>query len=191
MFSREDDDNDFYTESEVTPEVSKERKPDLHPDDPDYWEREESQWEHLRPGGKSPLIWWLAGALLAAVVLVLVYFHWFSPNVSEAVQFGYVERIERRGTVFKTYEGTLIPYKEIMDTTRLYTRDFEFTASDVKVAAELRRFQLMGKPVRVGYKQFGGKLPWRGETRTLVVSVDSVDERTILPPEYRPEYLKK
>ena len=98
---------------------------------------------------------------------------------------GYVESIERRGTVFKTYEGVLLPYKELLDTTRVYRRDFIFTAADEKGAVALKRAMYLGRPVRVSYKQYHAIVPWRGSSKIVVTAVDSVDPNTILPPEYR------
>lgn len=108
------------------------------------------------------------------------------PIRDDAIQFGYVENIERRGTVFKTFEGVLIPYKELMDTTRIYSRDFIFTAVDEKVATRLKRAQISAEPVRVGYRKYHATLPWRGASKIVVTSVDSVNPDKILPPEFAP-----
>ncbi|MDE6796037.1 MAG: hypothetical protein K2J63_12135, partial [Muribaculaceae bacterium] len=108
-----------------------------------------------------------------------------SPYVTDASQVGYVEHIEKRGTVFKTYEGVLLPYKELLDTTRVYRRDFIFTAADEKTAVSLKQAMLDGRPVRVSYKQYHAILPWRGSSKTIVTGVDSVDASKILPPEFR------
>ncbi len=182
-----DEPNDFF---ENTPPVEEKpaepKRPEPKPEDPDYWDEEESEFEHLAPGVRNRRIW-LWGALSLAVLLgcVAFYLRFFSPYVDEAVQYGYVESIQKRGTVFKTYEGVLLPYKELHDTTRLYTRDFIFTAKDAHVAAELKRMQLAGLPVVVQYRRYHATLPWRGEARTVIMAVDTANPATILPPEYR------
>ena len=74
------------------------------------------------------------------------------------------------------------------DTTRIYSRDFIFTASDFEVAKRLKQAQLGGYPVRVEYRRYHATVPWRGSSKTVVTAVDSVDASTILPPEFAPRY---
>ena len=125
--------------------------------------------------------------MLAVAAFIAVYLWFFSPFVTEAVQYGYVEDIEKRGEVFKTYEGTILPYKELMDTTRVYRKDFVFSVKDPAVAVELRRLQYANPPARVEYEKYHGSLPWRGESRIMVVRVDTADPAKILPPEFSPD----
>lgn len=182
-----DDKEDFFDQEIVKPEKPV-KQPELQPENPDYWEQPESEFEHLIPidiRHRSLWKWYLAGAVVLIGVIVFIYLRYFSPYVEESVQYGYVENIEHRGTVFKTYEGVMLPYKNIMDTTRVYREDFVFTA-DPKVAATLRRMQFANQPVRVEYKKYHATLPWRGESKVVVVKVDSVSHSQILPPEYRP-----
>lgn len=186
--ARHDDDIDFFDGPDIPdpPAEPKEpKKPEPSPESPDYWE-EESEWEHLRPLRRRRT---KVYALLGVVGLCLLVWLWmwlFTPYVTDATQFGYVEGIEHRGTILKSYEGELIPYRELNDTTRVYDRNFEFTAADAKVAARLKRFQFSGLPVRVTYKRYHTRMFWRGETKTVVTAADSVDPRTILPPEFAP-----
>lgn len=182
--------NDFFDGPDIPEPVKKPKEPTLQPDDPRYWDREESEFEHLKPRRKWILWLWVAGAGIALGLILTVYLRYFSPCVEEAVQYGYVEKIDRQGMVFKTYEGVILPYKELMDTTRVYKQDFSFSVTDAKVAAQLRRMQFANLPVRVIYKKYYGTLPWRGSEKILVERVDSVDPRKILPPEYLPEIVK-
>ena len=55
---------------------------------------------------------WLGAVLLLILLMLGMWLRFFSPYIEDATQVGYVESIERRGTVFKTYEGVLLPYKE-------------------------------------------------------------------------------
>lgn len=178
--------NDFFDGPDI-PEAPKEpKKPSYTPEDPDYWDNDDNEWEHLRPRKKTTLWIWLGCAVLGIALLATCWLRYFSPYVEDATQYGYVEHIEKRGTVFKTYEGILLPYKELHDTTRLYTRDFIFTAADKKVAAKLYRAQTEGRPVRVEYKSYHATLPWRGSSKIIITAVDSVKTSTILPPEFAP-----
>lgn len=180
----EREDNDFF-ETPPPPRREVPKEPELKPDDPGYWDNEESQWSHLDTVRRRTWRW----AVLAVVVVagcLAVWLRYLSPCVDSAVQFGYVDHIERRGTVFKTYEGVLIPYKELMDTTRLYQRDFVFTAADEKVATKLLAMQIGAKPVRVSYRRYHATLPWRGASKTVITAVDSVDPSDILPAAFNP-----
>lgn len=186
-----DDKEDFF-DREIDAPKPEEKKPVYKPDDPRYWEEPESEFEHLKPlDPRQRRMWWvwLAAALCIAAIAAVIYFHWFSPYVEESIQYGYVENIERRGDIFKTYEGVLIPYKEIMDTTRLYRQDFLFTARP-EVAVMLRKMQFANLPVKVTYEKYHATLPWRGDSRIVVTRVDSIDPKLILPPEFQPDINK-
>ena len=182
-----DDKDDFFDGPDIEEVPKQPKAPVLKPEDPDYWEQDESEFEHLRPQRKG---WafkaWMAAAVVVAGVVIFAYFRYFSPYVSEATQYGYVENIEKRGTVFKTYEGIILPYKELMDTTRVYREDFKFSVKDPDVAVRLRRLQYANLPVRVQYKKYHASLPWRGESRIIVIKADTADPAKILPPEFAP-----
>lgn len=189
IFNPEDDEqdndkNDFFDGPDLPEPVKAPKKPTYLPDDPNYYE-EESEWEHLKPRRKWRLWMWSGAVLLLILLMLGMWLRFFSPYIEDATQVGYVESIERRGTVFKTYEGVLLPYKELLDTTRVYRRDFIFTAADEKGAVALKRAMYLGRPVRVSYKQYHAIVPWRGSSKIVVTAVDSVDPNTILPPEYR------
>ena len=170
-----------------TPVVKKPKVQPPRPDDPRYYAEEESEWEHLRPMPRKRLKLWILLCLTAAVALWLGFCYVFLPYVDMAEAYGYVESVERRGAVMQSYEGVIIPYKEIKDTTRLYDKDFTFTASDVHVAARLRRLQHSGKPVGVCYRRYHFAMPWRGRSTTIVDSVFVIDAARLLPPDRRPQ----
>lgn len=176
----------FDNENTSAPAPKEEKKPNYKPDDPAYWEEEESDWEHLKPRTRFPFWFWVACAGVVIGLIIAGWLRYFSPYVEDATQYGYVENIERRGTIFKTYEGTLIPYKELMDTTRLYSRDFVFSVGDNKAAASLRQAQYDARPVRVSYKKYHATVPWRGASKIIITDVDSISPDKILPPEFAP-----
>ena len=181
---QDNDNNDFFDGPDIPEPVKKPKKPTYQPDDPNYWE-EESEWEHLKPTNRNKMWFWIGAIVVLIALICAVWMRFLSPYVTDASQVGYVEHIEKRGTVFKTYEGVLLPYKELLDTTRVYRRDFIFTAADEKTAVGLKQAMLDGRPVRVSYKQYHAILPWRGSSKTIVTGVDSVDASKILPPEFR------
>lgn len=188
LFDNEDKEKNDFFDSTPQDEVKEkgEKKPSYKSDDPKYWEEEESEFEHLKPRSKWPLILWSTIVIVVVGLGLACWLRYFSPYVDEATQFGYVENVERRGSIFKTYEGVLIPYKELMDTTRIYSRDFVFSVKDEKTAVILKKAMLNAKPVRVDYKKYHASVPWRGSSKILVVGADTVDPKKILPPEFAP-----
>ncbi len=190
------DDNekdDFFENSEIPEKKEEPKKPVYSPEDPRYWEEPEDQFEHLRPKGRTN---WRVPALIGAALMVVILLWWgylqlFNPYVEQATQYGYVETIEKRGDLFKTYEGVLLPYKSLMDTTRVYDGDFVFSTNNPKTAATLKMFQYANRPVRVVYNVYHTRMPWRGDSKIAIMRVDTVNERDILPPDRQPETLKE
>ncbi|MBD5222891.1 MAG: hypothetical protein HDS12_04540 [Bacteroides sp.] len=188
--------NDFFEDASDAPEVEKKKepkKPALQPDDPRYWEEPEDEFEHLKPSHKTQWKLWLWVAVTAVVLGVIwgVYSRIFNPYIEDANQYGYVEGVEKRGEVFKTFEGVLLPYKNLMDSVRVYEGDIVFSTPDPALAARLKEMQFANRPVRITYKQYKTAMPWRGDSKIIITAVDSVNEMNILPPDRRPEYLKK
>lgn len=190
IFSGKDDDSqDFFDGPDIEVPDKDALQPQYSPDDPKYWEQDESPWDHLMPRRKRVPTWvWLVLALVVVLLCVGGYLRYFAPCVEEASQYGYVDQVEIRGTIFKTYEGVLIPYKEITDTTRIYSRDFVFSATSRPLFEQLQGMQRSGIPVRVEYKRYHATLPWRGASRIVVTRVDTADADKILPPEFAPRH---
>lgn len=178
--------DDFFDGSDIPVPQKEPKKPALKPDDPKYWDEPESEWEHLRPRRRWTLWVWVAAAGILAGIALGLYLRYFSPYIDEATQVGYVEKIEKSGELLKTYEGILLPYKELEDTTRIYERDFVFSTPDAHVASVLKRMMLTNRPVRVEYRIYHGRLPWRGDSKVIVTRADTVSPDKILPPEFAP-----
>lgn len=181
-----DEDKDIFDNEreDTTEQIVK--KPQYHPDEPDYWDQEESEWDHLKRRSRIPFWVWILCALAVVGLVIGCWIRFFSPYVEDATQFGYVENIEKRGMIFKTYEGTLIPYKELMDTTRIYNRDFVFSVADQKTATKLKQAMYDVKPIRLTYKKYYATVPWRGSNKIIVTDADIVSRDMILPPDFAP-----
>lgn len=185
MFNNdEDDDKEGFYDGFEPEEPKQPRSPRLQPDDPRYWDREPDRWEHLRPSRFKRLVILSGAGILALILLWLTGVFFLSPAVDDAVQYGYIDHVERSGTVFKTYEGNMLPYKTLHDTTRSYSGDFIFSTSE-KLGPTLRAFQNSGRPLRVEYRTYRYAIPWKGNCRTVVVRVDTVSPDSILPAAYR------
>ena len=187
------EEEDFFEQApEEKPRKEKAPKPPkILPDDPLYYEEEESRWEHLKPSPhlRGPFLWICAAVAIALCVMVGLYIYIFTPEVDQATQYGYVENVQREGKWIGTFEGVILPYKNLMDTVRPYDGDFVFSTPNEHVASELKRRQARGVPVKVDYQIYRYALPWRGKSRVIIVDVDSVDPAVILPPDRQPEHL--
>ena len=194
LFGRNDEEeeegNDFYdSDAEPEPEpVRKPKAPRLDPEDPDYWisDEEPGIGEIITNTGKK-WKWWLASAcaLLTAILFSWIWF--LRPYADNAVKYGYIKNMERRGSIIKTFEGSMIPYKELGDPDPFYFQEMPFSVESDSVAALMKRMMLRCVPVRIEYEVYHSPLPWKGEQKVVVLKADSADPRKILPPEYRPK----
>lgn len=192
-FNYDNDKNDFFDGPDIPDAPKPEKRPALTPDNPDYWDRPENEFDHLRPNisrSRRTWIWILLIAVAAGIIIAAA--NWtFNPWIQEARQYGYIEDIRKEGEVFKTFEGTLLPYRNLMDTNRVYEGDIIFSVKDPSVAAQLLEAEYANRPVRVTFKRYHTPLPWRGSSDILVTAVDSVNPRDILPPDRQPPFVKE
>lgn len=124
-----------------------------------------------QPRRARKFLMWVVG-ISVVVIAVTIYIRYFNPYVTDARTRGYVTQVERRGIIFKTFEGEMISESALTDTTRIYSRDFSFTIPDDSLALRLQAVQGTGKPVTVTYKKYYGTLPWRGSSVNVVTGVE-------------------
>lgn len=192
--SDSDEDNDYFdSETDTDPEPKKEKKSTvLDPENPDYWIEDEPQIPSIIPKGRKKWKWWLAAALVPLVLVLACWVWMFVPYVDGAVRYGYLLHMERRGNVVKTFEGEMVPYREIDEVGPVHFEKLRFSVADDTTAAKMKAMMLRCVPVRIEYKVYHTSLPWRGEEKTVVVKADSADVARILPPEFhRPGEDKK
>ncbi|MEG2819743.1 MAG: hypothetical protein RR868_03225, partial [Muribaculaceae bacterium] len=96
----------------------------------------------------------------------------FDPYVSDAQTTGYVIRVEKRGTIFKTYEGEMISEFAIQDTSKIYQRDFSFSFDNDSLAQDAMKLQGSGKKITLKYKKFSGVIPWRGASKCIITGIE-------------------
>lgn len=182
----EEEENDYFDSDDEPAPVKKIKTPKLDPEDPDYWiEEDESPLTGIIQQTSNRWKWWLGGAL-TLIVLILFCWIWFlRPYTDNAVKYGYISNMERRGTLIKTFEGTMIPYKELGDPDPLYFHQVNFSVESDSLAAVMKRMMIGCVPVRVEYKLYHSSLPWKGDEKMIVIKADTADPRKILPPEYR------
>ena len=108
--------------------------------------------------------------LILSVLLIGFVFWKYYFTYSEGDRFGLLQKISRKGTIFKTYEGEMI-LSSVRGNANvpLASEKFYFSVANKQVADQLSRLQ--GRSVTVHYKQKNGALPWRGESEYIVDSV--------------------
>ncbi len=172
-----------YFNAPIQPEAPKgPKEPALKPDDPRYYDNED-EWEHIRPASRNWKMWtMMIGCGVFLGFFIGLYIYYFTLYSEKSVQYGYIERIEKRGNIFKTFEGVFLPYKSLADTIEPYQGDLIFSTSDDHLAAELRKLYQGNLPARIEYKTFRAPMPWRGESKIVITAVDTADVSKIYPP---------
>lgn len=181
-----EDDNDYYDSDEDPEPPKKSKTPKLDPEDPDYWiDEDESPLSGIISGPTRKWKWQLASVTGLLVLILWSWLWFFRPYSDNAVKYGYIAEMERRGSLFKTFEGTIIPYKQVGDPDPLYFQPIRFSVQTDSLAAVMKRMMLGCVPVRVEYETYHAPLPWKGEEPMVVIKADTADVSKILPPEFR------
>ncbi len=181
----DEDDNDFF-DSDDEPEPAKKPKiPKLDPEDPDYWIEEESPLSTIIPKPRNTWKIWLAASVGILALIIFAWIWFMRPYSDNAVKYGYIKNMERRGSIIKTFEGTMIPYKELGDPNPFYFEEVKFSVESDSLASVMKRMMLGCVPVRVEYETYRTPLPWKGEATMIILKADTADPKKILPPEYR------
>lgn len=134
-----------------------------------------------RPG---KILGWGSGLIILAVLAGFFYFK-FLWVFSDGTKTGELNSLTYTGYLFKTYEGEIIltGYGNKNASGTVQSKNFKFSVSNREVADKLR--QMTGLRVTVHYKEYKGKLPWRGYENAIVDAV--VEEGSPaagqLPPE--------
>ena len=115
----------------------------------------------------------ILGAILVLVAAGFVFYKFYFVFGS-GVKAGELNLFVYKGYVFKTYEGRLIQagYNSKNSNSTIQSNEFNFSVTDEKVAKQLER--CAGKFVELHYKEYLGRLPWRGMTNYVVDSVYSI-----------------
>ena len=125
----------------------------------------------------------IVGLIIMLVAAGFIFYKFYFVFGS-GVKAGELNLFVYKGYVFKTYEGRLIQagYNSKNTNSTIQSNEFNFSVTDEKVAKQLERSA--GKFVELHYKEYLGKLPWRGMTNYVVDSVLSVT--AVNPPQETP-----
>ena len=134
-----------------------------------------------RPG---KILGWGSGLIILAVLAGFFYFK-FLWVFSDGTKTGELNSLTYTGYLFKTYEGEIIltGYGNKNASGTVQSKNFKFSVSNREVADKLR--QMTGLRVTVHYKEYKGKLPWRGYENAIVDAV--VEEDSPAPGQLPPE----
>lgn len=182
----EDSGHDYYDSDAPEPVVvPKPKTPRLDPEDPDYWMEEESTIDRIIPRTSNKWKWWLGAVVILIASICVAWALFMRPYVDGATKYGYIKSMERRGSLMKTFEGVMIPYKELGDPNPLRFEELRFSVESDSLATLMKRMMLDCVPVRVEYESYRMPQFWKGEATVIIVKADTADPKKILPPEYR------
>lgn len=85
--------------------------------------------------------------------------------------------VVKKGYVFKTWEGRLIQsgYKAQVPGS-VQSNEFEFSITNPAIAEKLKLSS--GKLVELGYREYLGALPWRGNSKYVVDTIIAIMDKT-------------
>lgn len=102
-------------------------------------------------------------SVIILITAITVYVYWFYYNpYSEGFREGVLQKISRKGNLFKTHEGELIQLGFGQRAAAISSQYFYFSVADERVADSLEQ-HCLGKIVKLHYQQYRRSLPWRGE----------------------------
>ncbi|MCK9403863.1 MAG: hypothetical protein M0Q26_10735 [Chitinophagaceae bacterium] len=124
-------------------------------------------------------ILWIVSTILLVVLAIFIYWRFYFV-LAEGTQAGTLNIFQKKGIIFKTYEGKIIlsGFK-----ANVQSNEFSFSVTKEPVAQEL--LKVSGREVNIHYKQYFGSLPWRGMQKFIVDSiyeVRGVQGESILKP---------
>lgn len=107
--------------------------------------------------------------IILLALIGFIYWRYFF-IFAEGTKAGVLNTFQKKGVLFKTYEGQLIQsgFKG-NPTTAIQSNQFSFSVQNEKVAQKL--MENSGKDMELHYKRYIGTLPWRGMQLFIVDSV--------------------
>lgn len=121
----------------------------------------------------------ILGLMVVVGLCVFFYFRFYFV-FGEGVKSGELNYVVRKGLVFKTYEGKLIQAGiRSQAAGSIQSYEFEFSVENAELAEKL--MLQGGKTIELHYKEYFGRLPWRGFTKFIVDSIITVEHPHVVP----------
>lgn len=111
----------------------------------------------------------IIGAIVIAGLLIFGYVWFYVPFSDSGVKAGILNNVKHKGIIFKTYEGELIQSGFRQQQQGLQSNEFLFSVEDKDLAIKL--MSMSGQNVKLHYKEYYGRLPWRGYSKFVVDSI--------------------
>lgn len=112
--------------------------------------------------------------MLVVVLTAVGYWRYFFV-FSEGVKAGNLNYFEKKGFMFKTWEGRLVQEGfQSPSAGALQSNEFRFSAEGDEVAQKLERAS--GRFVELRYKEYLNPVPWRGASSYVVIEVLDVSD---------------
>lgn len=116
--------------------------------------------------------------IIAVLALAVFCYFRFYFVFGEGVRNGELNYVVYKGLVFKTYEGKLIQTGiKSQSAGTIQSNTFEFSVTDKELAEELMKSS--GKIMELHYKEYFGRLPWRGHTKYVVDNIVSMKDKVV------------
>ncbi|MGF1532376.1 MAG: hypothetical protein ACFCUI_01630 [Bernardetiaceae bacterium] len=98
----------------------------------------------------------------------------YHANFSEGTRSGIVQKISKKGVVFKTHEGQMDigGLRATADGKMTSVFDFSVEGNQRQLLDMLEEVSATGERVTIHYEEKFFKFPWRGDTKYLVVKVE-------------------
>lgn len=113
--------------------------------------------------------------LLLALVGFLYWRFYFV--YSEGTKAGILNTIQKKGFMFKTYEGKLIQSgfgsNNASNGSTIQSNYFDFSVANERIGQQL--MQNSGKNMELHYNRYLGVLPWRGTQSYVVDSIYQIE----------------
>jgi hypothetical protein len=107
--------------------------------------------------------------IIIIALIGFIYWRYFFV-FAEGTKAGVLNTFQKKGYLFKTYEGQLIQSGFRGNPgTAIQSNEFYFSVTDEKVAQKL--MQNSGRDMELHYKRYQGSLPWRGMQLYVIDSV--------------------
>jgi hypothetical protein len=117
----------------------------------------------------------IATLIILAGLAIFFYWRFYYPFTDNGSKDGYLNKIEHKGYLFKTWEGTLMQVGlKSASPGAMQSPTFEFSVTDEAIAQKLQANS--GKYFNLRYKEYFGTLPWRGHSKYIVDSILSMRE---------------
>lgn len=107
--------------------------------------------------------------IIVLALIAFIYWRYFFV-FAEGTKAGVLNTFQKKGYVFKTYEGQLIQSGFRGNSgTAIQSNQFSFSVTDEKIAQKL--MENSGRDMELHYKRYQASLPWRGMQLFVIDSI--------------------